>query len=131
MIRFVVLGLLRERGPTHGYALMKDYEARSGILIGSGSFYRTLQRLVDEGLIHIVANAVDEDPRRATHELTVRGVATIDAWLARPRRARPEPPHDELCARAALMAGSDPASARRGLDHWHEELVLLGQSIKR
>jgi DNA-binding PadR family transcriptional regulator len=51
-IRLALLALLDE-GPKHGYALMKELEARSGGLYraSAGAVYPTLQQLEDEGLL--------------------------------------------------------------------------------
>ena len=40
MIRFLILGTLCDGRPRHGYALLKQYNSRLGIVVNSGSFYR-------------------------------------------------------------------------------------------
>ena len=48
-----------------GYGLAKEYRRRGGIDSGLGSFYRELQKLVEQGFVRRVANKNDVDPRRA------------------------------------------------------------------
>jgi DNA-binding PadR family transcriptional regulator len=131
MVQFIVLGLLRGRGPRHGYALVKEYEARAGARVNSGTFYRALRRLEREALVQIVAAAEAGDPRRALYEITPRGEAAIERWLARPRTRSAEFPHDELSARAALIGVGHTEAARRGLERWRDDLVVLVQATER
>src|SRR5438874_1232578 len=56
LYRYLVLGLLRNGAARHGYALMKEYQRRSGTQIGSGRFYGKLQRLAAEGLVTTATN---------------------------------------------------------------------------
>ena len=65
-------------GPTHGYAVIKEIEDRSGGAVspGTGTVYVALQRLVQEGLIAETAKGRQEyDDRRSRrhYELTVLG----------------------------------------------------------
>src|SRR4051794_3579915 len=50
MLRYTILGLLRQGERIHGYALWKAYERRSGHRIQNGKFYRALKILADAGL---------------------------------------------------------------------------------
>ena len=50
MMRHMLLGLLQHHGARHGYALMKEIRARTGVQVSIGSIYRELARLVREGL---------------------------------------------------------------------------------
>jgi DNA-binding PadR family transcriptional regulator len=87
VLRFVVLGLLRDGTPRHGYAVAKEYRKRSGLRINTGNFYRELQRLAAEGLVRPAANPPDADGRRAPYQITPNGEATFDQWLASARDA--------------------------------------------
>ena len=51
MFVHILLGLLRDGDPHHGYQLMSEYKARSGNQASAGSFYRVLARLAHQGLI--------------------------------------------------------------------------------
>jgi DNA-binding PadR family transcriptional regulator len=129
MFRYVVLGLLRH-GPSHGYALMKELRRRSGWSTNPGNFYRELQRLAAEGLLRIVANPADADPRRSSYEITPAGEASFDHWLSEPvslTSAR----MDALTLRVLFLSEADPDEARAMLERWHDELWLHGKTVER
>ncbi len=97
MFRYVVLGLLRSGQPQHGYALCKRYRERTGLSIGSGTFYRTLKELAEDGLVQAAANAEHDDARRARYVITPRGAQVFDGWLRTPTASVTAPPVlDEL-----------------------------------
>ena len=50
-------------GPLHGYAIMQAVEATSGLTMGPGTIYGTIERLEASGLVREVA-AADGDRRR-------------------------------------------------------------------
>src|SRR5688500_11682196 len=90
----------------HGYAIIQDVEARTGgeLRLSAGTLYRSIQRLLDQGLIAEVtrrpAPALD-DERRRYYRLTPLGVAVARAEmrrltqlvrLARARGLTPETP---------------------------------------
>jgi DNA-binding PadR family transcriptional regulator len=63
-------------GPRHGWALVREVEGRlSGEPLLPGNFYRTLRRMLADGLIEDAPQAADEstDPRRRYFRLTTRG----------------------------------------------------------
>ncbi|TCO65767.1 PadR family transcriptional regulator [Actinocrispum wychmicini] len=89
-------------GPAHGYAIMRFVEEVSDgtVRLGPGTLYRTLQRLVVDGMVVEVAGDSEEphDARRRYYELTAQGrtaAAEEAALLAR---------LVECAARAGLMA---------------------------
>ncbi len=60
--------------PQHGYSLVRVLEARLGERLLPGNFYRTLRRMLADGLIEIVpAKARSEDERRRSFRLTALG----------------------------------------------------------
>src|SRR5262245_14536631 len=129
MFRYVVLGLLRH-GPGHGYALMKELRRRSGWSTNPGNFYRELQRLAAEGLLRIVVNPVDADPRRSSYEITAAGEAAFDQWLSEPASltgAR----MDSLALRVLFLSEADPDAALVMLECWQQELWLHGKTVER
>lgn len=79
----ILLALLE--GASHGYAVMRAVEARSGgeTRLHAGTLYRTLSRLADAGLIEEVAPPADEeaDERRRYYRVTAEGreAATTEA----------------------------------------------------
>jgi len=64
----LILSSLAE-GPKHGYAIIRDVEEMSGVLLRPGSLYGALARLEENGLIE----ALPEDDRRRPYRLTGRG----------------------------------------------------------
>lgn len=58
-------------GPLHGYAIMRAVEATSGIRMGPGTVYGTLQRLQDGGWVEDVRD--QEDTRRRRYAMTRAG----------------------------------------------------------
>lgn len=131
VFRYLVLGLLRNGGSFHGYALMKEYRDRSGLQLSTGNFYRELQRLVAEDLVRTVANPADADPRRAPYEITDTGAVAFDTWLASPPGQGFGRYEDELSARALFLATAEPAVARSLLESWREELWIRSKVHER
>jgi DNA-binding PadR family transcriptional regulator len=66
-------------GPRHGYAIVKDVEAVSGVRLGPGTLYATLSRLEARGLIE----ALPSEDRRRPYRLTGAGVALVQERLER------------------------------------------------
>jgi DNA-binding PadR family transcriptional regulator len=130
MFRFIVLGLLRNGGTLHGYALMKAYRSRTGVQMSTGTFYRELQSLVAEGLVRIVDRAPDDDARRTPYQITAVGSDTFDRWLVRPPLIVLGS-DDELTARTMFLDEAEPGVARRMIDAWKEELWLLSKKFER
>ena len=79
----ILLALLQ--GDLHGYAILQAVEARlTGKLpLRTGTIYRALARLMDEGLIDRTHATDDEDPRRRYYRITALGRATAKAEARR------------------------------------------------
>jgi DNA-binding PadR family transcriptional regulator len=69
-------------GPKHGYAIMEDIEALSGIRFGPGTLYGALSRLDELGLIESLAS----EDRRIPYQLTPIGRLAIRWNLTSTRR---------------------------------------------
>jgi DNA-binding PadR family transcriptional regulator len=65
-------------GDKHGYALMQDIEAFSGIKLGPGTLYGALSRLERDGLV--AAEPIDD--RRRPYKITPKGRALLRAELS-------------------------------------------------
>jgi DNA-binding PadR family transcriptional regulator len=130
MFRFIVLGLLRNGGTLHGYALMKAYRSRTGVQMSTGTFYRELQNLVAEGLVCLVDRAPDVDARRTPYQITPQGCDLFDRWLVRPPIIALGS-DDELTARTMFLHEAQPEIARKMIDAWKEELWLLSKKFER
>jgi DNA-binding PadR family transcriptional regulator len=131
MFRFLILGLLRNRAPMHGYALVKAYRQRSGAEVSTGNFYRELQRLVVEGLICSSDNPPDADIRRTPYAITAEGIAIFDDWLTARDAAVGRISEDDLSARALFIAELEPRTASAVLDRLRDNLWFWGKRLER
>ena len=126
MMRQVILGLLRDGGPHHGYELMIEHKRRSGEQINTGNFYRELSRLAADDLVQTGVNPPDADPRRIPYQITDKGCRVFDQWLVSSQGATDELP-DRL-----LFLDRIPLDVRARLfDRWQEELWLRGKTLAR
>jgi DNA-binding PadR family transcriptional regulator len=67
-------------GNSHGYGIMQDVEAFTGgeIKLGPGTLYRSIQRMLVDGLIEeleIALHDESDDDRRRHYRLTTKGLA--------------------------------------------------------
>jgi DNA-binding PadR family transcriptional regulator len=122
MLRYVLLGLLADGKPAHGYALMKAYTERAGVRLSIGNVYRELQRLMAEQFIVTVANPAGADPRRAPYAITDAGREALNDWLSQPAHLLTRSQPDELSHRLALIGDMDIELAAHFLDELHDEL---------
>lgn len=72
----------------HGYAIMREVESRSAgrIRIGPGTLYRSIQKMLDDGLVTETAERPDtdnDDERRRYYEMTEFGRAVAAAEAQR------------------------------------------------
>lgn len=86
---FIVLALAAH--PLHGYGIIRDVERRSegDVVLQTGALYRTLRRLLKDGVIEECArpaDAVGEDERRRYYQPTVFGRAVLAAEVDRMAR---------------------------------------------
>src|SRR5207237_7498308 len=131
MMRHMILGLLQHHGARHGYALMKEIRARTGVQVSIGNMYRELARLAREGLARSTPNLPEADPRRAPYEITTAGIAAFEAWLSATPTRTQAPLHDEFSARAFSLGQAEPAVGRKLIERWREELGLQGTTLER
>ena len=69
------------RGDRHGYGIIQDVAADTGgaVRLSAGTLYRTVQRLLEQGLITEPRTAVVVDPRRRPYRITAFGRAVARA----------------------------------------------------
>ena len=131
MLRHLILGLLKQGGAKHGYAVMKEIRDRAGLQVSIGNIYRELRRLEAEGLVRGVMNSTGEDPRRAPFESTPGGMSAFDDWMtSAPTKALPDY-RDEFCLRAIFIENIDATVARAVLDRWRDELGMHTRALER
>lgn len=64
-------------GEKHGYAMMEDIQATSGVHLGPGTLYGALSRLEGYGLIE----PLPADERRRPYQLTAQGATFLRQYL--------------------------------------------------
>jgi DNA-binding PadR family transcriptional regulator len=130
MLRYVILVLLDDGEAKHGYALMKEYRARSGVRLNMGNVYRELQRLKEAGLIADAASGPNADPRRVSYAITARGRQTLAGWLGQPahRIARPAP--DALFYRLVVLDDMSGRESAAFLDDLHDTLLVQLKQVE-
>jgi DNA-binding PadR family transcriptional regulator len=130
MFRFHILGLLRNREPQHGYALMKEYNRRTGRNYGAGYFYRQLGELLTEGFVRSAPNPLGADPRRTPYQITDRGIESFDHWFEEPSRETQDSSVDPI-ARAMFFSDVERAVANRVLSEWKEDLLQRAKALQQ
>ncbi|HEY8517017.1 MAG TPA: PadR family transcriptional regulator [Candidatus Binatia bacterium] len=130
MFRFVVLGLLQQSGPGHGYALMKRYRDRAGVQISTGNFYRELQRLMSSGFVGFAAREPDADARRAPYEILDQGRDALVQWIGTPV-APAEAGEDPISSRAMFLDCVPHDAALALIDDWKDALETTRAVLQR
>ena len=101
-IRHALLALLSE-GPSYGWKLRQDFEARTGeVWPVNGQVYTTLQRLERDGLIEADEAEVDGAQRR--FQLTEGGRAELARWLQTPPELS-APQREDLVVKVMVALG--------------------------
>ena len=131
MLRYLVLGFLRDGNPRHGYALMKAYRAVSDRKISTGNFYRELARLLASGRVETADRAPDRDPRQTPYRITPQGATCFDEWFAAPLRASDAEPIDDLALRLFVLPRTMPDKLVRVLERWKDELWLHAKLLEK
>jgi DNA-binding PadR family transcriptional regulator len=65
-------------GEKHGYAMMEDIQAMTGVRLGAGTLYGAITRLEEGGLIE----SLPADERRRPYRLTAQGAALLHQTLS-------------------------------------------------
>ena len=73
--------LALSNGDRHGYGIIQDVEASTNgeVRLSPGTLYRTIQRLLEQGLITEPRTSVVIDPRRRPYRITAFGKAVARA----------------------------------------------------
>jgi len=127
MLRYLILGVLRDGRARHGYGIMKEYRDVSGAEISIGNFYREIQRLARDGLIQAVVNRGDVDRRRIPYETTPTGREVFDAWVSSPLAWGLTEHQDDVSLCAYLISRTAHVLGAKVTKQWREELGLRRQ----
>ena len=130
MFRFHILGLLRKSEVFHGYALMKEYNRRTGRNYGAGYFYRQLGELMTEGFVRPAPNPLGADPRRTPYQITEAGLEAFDEWFEDIPREPIEADVDRV-ARAMFFSEVEPDIGARVLAAWQRDLLEKAKIFER
>jgi PhnB protein len=129
----IALGLAE--GPAHGYLLMQRVGAiGDGADVGAATMYRSLRRLLGDGLVALADPISGEDERRRPYRLTDRGLTALAAEGRRmaalvgeavargvPERFHTITPQLVVCdANAAIAFYRDAFGARELVRNLHE-----------
>jgi DNA-binding PadR family transcriptional regulator len=90
MLLHLILGLLRNGEPQHGYQLVTQHRALTGMTISPGNVYRELSRLASRTLVRARSHEPGTDGRRIPYQITDHGRETFDQWLLSPAKHREE-----------------------------------------
>ena len=131
MFRYLILGLLRNGAPLHGYALVKAYRDRSAVQVRTGNFYRELRRLQSDGLIDSAQNPRGMDERRTPYTITAIGREVFEEWLSSPQAGHGEASDDDISARALFLGESAAPSAAAAIEHLRVNLWVWGKRLER
>src|SRR4029453_6650120 len=104
-------------GPSHGYGVMQDVEQFTGgeLRLGPGTLYRSIQRMLVDGLIEELAMALhdeSDDDRRRHYRLTRKGLEIAQREARRLAALVDVARQRNLLGRRAPT--TPPSSARKG-----------------
>ncbi len=85
---FLMLLVLVQEGPRHGYALKEELLRRTDgrLNLGPGTLYRTIQSMLRDGLTQEMAKSPDskgDDERRRNYQITALGRQVVAAEARR------------------------------------------------
>lgn len=131
MVRYVVLGLLRDGRCRHGYAIMKECREATGITPSVANIYRELHGMLTLGWVRAATNPPGADARRVPYAITSAGAAALDEWLAAPGTSSLGTCGDSFSLRAFIVAHVGGDLPPRVLTRWREDLVYQRQVLRR
>lgn len=133
MFRYHLLGLLHHGEAVHGYALIKEYNQRTGSRVRSGNAYRELRRLKEEGLVRTSSDlppGANDDLGRISYEITARGIHAFDHWL----RDIPDPTiaeEREFAGRLIFFEDVKHERADAIVGNWEQGLLMTRKILER
>ncbi|MET0725587.1 MAG: PadR family transcriptional regulator [Leifsonia sp.] len=109
-MRHAILGLL-DLSPLTGYDVKRHFDATIGHFWtgDQAQIYRTLDRIVADGLADVEVVEQSTRPNRRLHRITAAGRAELDAWLRAP--LEDSPVRDAFLARVFFAGRLDEKAA--------------------
>jgi DNA-binding PadR family transcriptional regulator len=106
-------------GPSHGYGIMQEVDEFTAgrTRLGPGTLYRSIQRMLVDGLIEelaIAAHDETDDDRRRYYRLTPRGLATAKAEALRIANLVAAAQQRKLLAKSTTGVPRRSAKTKRG-----------------
>ncbi|RAG82124.1 PadR family transcriptional regulator [Streptacidiphilus pinicola] len=129
-IGHTLLGLL-EAGPSHGYDLKREFDARFGQdrPLHYGQVYSTMARLLKHGLVEVEGVEPGEGPERKRYAITDAGLTDVAQWLRTPEK--PEPYLQNTLYTKVVIALLTHRSAEAILDAQRSEHLRLMRELTR
>ena len=95
-------------GEKHGYGIMQEVEAntKGQVLMGPGTLYGSIKRMLADGLIEEIEPAPDDDERRRIYQMTGLGETVSVAEVQRLKRLLSDAAVKRWSARARPEFGS-------------------------
>jgi len=132
-LKHALLGFLR-RGPQTGYTLKNEYFDKSVAYFWPADqtqIYKTLDKLVDDGLLTSAIQIQSGKPNRKIYSITKNGQTELENWLKEP--AEPAPYRDSLLVQLFFSENIEDSQVIEVLQASHakhEELLAELTSIK-
>ncbi len=130
MVRYVVLGLLRDGRPRHGYAIMREYREAMGAAPSLANIYRELHSLLTLGWVRPAVNPPEADARRVPYTIAPLGVKALHDWIAAPGGSPFTGYADGVSLRAFVVGHVGTDLPARVVARWREELSAQRQVLR-
>ncbi len=130
-LHHAVLALLAVK-PAHGYELKGSFEQAVGDQWGGlniGHLYQVLERLSRDGLIESERRPQPVKPDRLVHQITPKGRAELERWLAEPSTRSRGYRDDFFLKIMAAVQGGDAAMLQGVLRRQRAHLLLELRSM--
>jgi DNA-binding PadR family transcriptional regulator len=115
-LTYAILGFLSVQ-PMSGYDLKKAFDGSVGHFwtADQAQIYRTLTRLIEDGLVEASHIEQEGKPDRKEHRLTDDGSAELDNWLASPEE--PQPTREPFLLKVFFAGRLGPEPVQQMLAH--------------
>lgn len=132
-LEYLILAMVGEN-VSSGYAMRKEMNRMRGgrWSAESGSVYRVLRRLEQDGLVHEARKVGVPNRERTEYELTSQGEATLNSWLSfPPDRTELAFLVDPIRTRCFFLQRLKPADQIRTVKTWLQESKLFIADLER